>query len=55
MPWLKALSLTSDTAIPLAPPVIAVLNAFTISLMLLSREPVHWYSQPRSLQASSAP
>src|SRR3954447_10840452 len=40
---------------PSAPPVTAVLNAFTISLTLLFSEPVHWYEQPSSLQASSAP
>src|SRR3954466_14642097 len=40
---------------PSAPPVTAVLNAFTISLTLLFSEPVHWYLQPSSLHASSAP
>src|SRR3954452_21704749 len=40
---------------PFAPPVTAVLNALTISLTLLFSEPVHWYEQPSSLQASSAP
>src|SRR3954447_21093415 len=40
---------------PSAPPVTAVLNAFTISLTLLFSEPVHWYEQPSSLHASSAP
>src|SRR3954463_14302396 len=40
---------------PSAPPVTAVLNALTISLTLLFSEPVHWYEQPSSLHASSAP
>ena len=38
-----------------APPVIAVFIALTISLTLEFSEPVHWYEQPSSLQASSAP
>src|SRR3954471_8348062 len=40
---------------PSAPPVTAVLNALTISLTLLFSQPVHWYEQPSSLHASSAP
>src|SRR3954467_11161597 len=40
---------------PSAPPVTAGLNALTISLTLLFSEPLHWYEQPSSLHASSAP
>src|SRR2546430_2461717 len=43
------------TAIPSAPPVTAVFSALTIWLTLLFSEPVHWYSQPSSLEASAAP
>ena len=42
VPALNAFSSTSATAIPSAPPVIAVLNAFTISLTFEFSEPVHW-------------
>jgi len=52
---LNALLSTSATAIPSAPLVTPVLKALTISLTLLFCEPVHWYEQPSSLHASSAP
>src|SRR3954453_13890926 len=38
-----------------APPVMAVFMALTISLTFEFSDPVHWYEQPSSLQASSAP
>ena len=53
--WLNAFLSTRQHAIPSAPLVMAVLNALTISLTLEFLEPVNWYSQPSSLQASSAP
>src|SRR5690348_9733295 len=40
---------------PFAPPVTALFIALTISLTLEFSEPVHWYVQPSSLQASAAP
>ena len=46
---------TSETAIPLTPALTALLSALTISETLLVCEPVHWYEQPSSLQASDAP
>src|SRR3954465_7218588 len=55
VPELNAFSSTRAIAMPSAPPVTAVLNALTISLTLLFSDPVHWYEQPSSLHASSAP
>src|SRR5215211_1287389 len=52
---LNAVRSTSETAMPSTPAVIALFIALTISLTLLDCEPVHWYSQPKSLHASSAP
>src|SRR5919109_2894518 len=52
---LNAFVSISDTAMPSALELIALLNALTISPTLLLSEPVHWYVQPSSLQASSAP
>src|ERR1700742_4222442 len=52
---LNAFSSTSATPMPFAPPVMAVFMALTISFTFEFSEPVHWYEQPRSLQASSAP
>src|SRR4051794_38013546 len=40
---------------PFAPDVIAEFIALTISLTFEVSEPVHWYVQPSSLHASSAP
>src|SRR3954468_20796036 len=40
---------------PFAPLVMAVFIALTISLTFDVSEPVHWYEQPSSLHASSAP
>src|SRR3954471_10724113 len=40
---------------PFAPPVMAVFMALTISLTFAVSDPVHWYEQPSSLHASSAP
>src|SRR3954466_11080234 len=40
---------------PLGPLVIAVFMALTISFTLEFSDPVNWYEQPSSLQASSAP
>src|SRR4029079_19146558 len=40
---------------PFAPLVIAVFIALTISLTFEVSDPVHWYEQPSSLHASSAP
>src|SRR3954471_13420458 len=52
---LNALVSTSATAMPSALELIALFIALTISRTLLLSEPVHWYEQPSSLQASSAP
>src|SRR5919109_2170970 len=52
---LNAFVSISDTAMPSALELIALLTALTISPTLLRSEPVHWYVQPSSLQASSAP
>src|SRR5919198_2090657 len=46
---------TRQTPMPFAPLVMAVFIALTISLTFEFSEPVHWYEQPSSLQASSAP
>ena len=46
---------TTASAMPSALAVIAVLVASTISATTELTEPVHWYSTPSSLQASSAP
>src|SRR4051794_23451490 len=51
----KALLSVTATARPSALAVTAVRVALTISAVIESLEPVHWYSQPSSLQASSAP
>src|SRR5262249_17402855 len=40
---------------PFAPLVMAEFIALTISLTFEVSEPVHWYEQPSSLHASSAP
>src|ERR1700678_3803407 len=52
---LNACRSMSATAMPSAPLVTAVLTAVTIWATLLFSEPVHWYSQPSSLDASAAP
>src|SRR5271155_4906328 len=52
---LNACRSISATAMPSAPLVTAVLTAVTIWATLLFSEPVHWYSQPSSLDASAAP
>jgi hypothetical protein len=39
---LNALRSTRATAMPLAPAVIALLNALTIALTFALSEPVHW-------------
>src|SRR3954451_23743732 len=52
---LNALVSTSATAMPSALELIALFIALTIWPTLLLSEPVHWYVQPSSLQASSAP
>src|SRR4029079_2571879 len=46
---------TTAIASPSALPLIAVLVAVTISAHSEFCEPVHWYEQPSSLHASSAP
>src|SRR3954449_11251823 len=46
---------TTAMARPSALPLIAVLVALTISATTEFCDPVHWYEQPCSLQASSAP
>ena len=46
---------TTASAMPSALAVMAVLVASTISATTELTEPVHWYSTPSSLQASSAP
>src|ERR1700683_1353550 len=52
---LKAVLLISETAIPSAPDVTAVLIALTIWSMFSLSEPVHSYEQPSSLHASAMP
>ncbi len=52
---LNAVLSTTAMARPSALPLIAVLVALTISATTEFCEPVHWYEQPSSLQASSAP
>src|SRR3954465_11033429 len=52
---LNAFGSTRQTAMPSTFALIALLNALTISLTFALSEPVHWYEQPSSLQASSAP
>src|SRR5438132_890591 len=52
---LNACRSVSATAIPSAPPVTALLSAVTIWATLELSEPVHWKSQPSSLEASAAP
>src|SRR5215216_95226 len=52
---LNAVGSTSETAMPSTFALIALLKAFTISLTLLLCDPVHWYEQPSSVQASWAP
>src|SRR5919112_6437706 len=52
---LNAFRSTNATAMPSTFALTALLKAFTISLTLLLSDPVHWYEQPSSLQASSAP
>src|SRR5687767_11112693 len=51
----KASLSTTANARPSALLVIAVLQASTISATTELTEPVHWYSVPSSLLASSAP
>src|SRR3712207_2713144 len=46
---------TTASAMPSAFELIAVFVASTISATTELTDPVHWNSQPRSLQASSAP
>src|SRR3954470_13909140 len=46
---------TTAMARPSALPLIAVLVALTISATTEFCDPVHWYEQPSSLHASSAP
>src|SRR3954451_5660050 len=52
---LNAVLSTTAIASPSAFPLIAVLVALTISATTELAEPVHWYVQPSSLHASSAP
>jgi hypothetical protein len=52
---LNAALSTTARARPLVCPVTAVLTASTISATTEFCDPVHWYSAPRSLHASSAP
>src|SRR3954471_19833977 len=52
---LNALLSTSATAMPSALELMALFIALTICPTLLLSDPVHWYEQPSSLQASSAP
>src|SRR4051794_23399764 len=52
---LNAVLSTTAIASPSAFPLIAVLVALTISATTELAEPVHWYEQPSSLHASSAP
>src|ERR1044072_742211 len=52
---LNALVSTSATAMPSALELMALFIALTIWRPFLLPEPVHWYVQPSSLQASSAP
>ncbi len=46
---------TIATAIPSALPAIAAFIAFTICATSEVSDPVHWYSQPSSAQASWMP
>src|SRR5690349_11878714 len=52
---LNAVLSTTASARPSALPLIAVLVALTISATTELADPVHWYEQPSSLHASSAP
>src|SRR3954447_1246548 len=52
---LNAVLSTTAIASPSAFPLIAVLVALTISATTELAAPVHWYVQPSSLHASSAP